>query len=263
MISEIPVFFPTSFGPIAGMVTLPDSGEIQDSGVLLLTGDAHSRTRVPVLADVARQMAASGYAGLRFDYPGAGLSAWGPAPKHEELAGVARETADWFLEHTGCTSLMTAGHCLGARLALFVAASNKKVSDAVAVGCPIRQRRVVQSRVRSKLAQRDRVGPALSRVLPGGARSKDAGTGWYPGLIDEIVAASAHAQMTFVYGSEDEFYSDLVELLDVLDPEVRSRVGVSVLRSAQLRALTDLEHHPWVATRIQELFIGSSKPADD
>ena len=255
---EEPIFFPTSSGPVAGMVCLPQEGNVLETAVLLLTGDAHSRTRVPVLGTVGREMASMGYPTLRFDYPGAGLSAWGTEPRHEELAVVAMEAADWLAQQTGCSKLMTAGHCLGARLALVVAAYNEKVTRSVAVGCPIRRRKVVRSSVRAKLAMKE-VGSTLSNALTRGPRSKDVGSGWFPGLVEEIETASSRGRIGFVYGSEDEFHADLLELLEELDPGVRAHVDVSVLRSAQLRALTDLDHHPWVANEIQKFLLDPAK----
>ena len=251
--TEIPLYFPTCRGDAAGIVSVPDR-ETDLPAVLLLTGDANSRTRVGVLADVARRLSGRGHPVLRFDYPGAGLSNSDVSPKHEELAVVALEAADWLLSQTGCSQLLTAGHCMGARFALVVAAYNEAVTRAVAVGCPIRKRQVIRSQVRTRLAAKSTLGPALSSVLTRGHRSKPA-AGWFPGLLQEIQTATPRAHLGFIYGSEDEFHADLRALLDEVGPEVAQHVSVSVRQGAQLRALTELEHHPWVASEIERLLI--------
>lgn len=251
--SDIPLFFPTRKGEAAGIVSLPDEGSIGSTAVLLFTGDAHSRTRVGILRDVAKDLAASGYPTLRFDYPGAGLSGSESPPRQEELGAVAIDAAAWFLDETACTNLVTAGHCLGARLAVAVAAHNEAVTRAVAVGCPMKRRKVSRSPVRTRLAAKPNLGPVVAGVLARGSRAKSIGTGWYPGLLEEIRAATVRAQLGFIYGSEDDFYRDFLELQNELEPSVRSKVSVSVREGVQLRALTELEHHPWVAKEIQKL----------
>lgn len=260
--AEIPLFFPTRKGEVAGIVSLPDDGEIATTAVLLLTGDAHARTRVGVLRDVARDLAALGRPTLRFDYPGAGLSGSESPPPQQELAAVAIDAAEWFLRETGCATLITAGHCLGARLALVVAAFNEEVIRAVAVGCPVKQRQVSRSPVRTRLAAKPRMGPMMTGVLTRGSRSKETGT-WAPRLLEHIAAASTRADLGFIYGSEDDFYRDFVDLLEELEPAVRSKVSVSVREGVALRALTELEHHPWVTAEIETLLgYPPNEPAD-
>lgn len=251
--ADIPLFFPTRKGEAAGIVSLPNEGSIGSTAVLLFTGDAHSRTRVGILRNVAKDLAASGYPTLRFDYPGAGLSASEAPPRQEELGDVAMDAAAWFLDETACTTLVTAGHCLGARLALLVAAHNEAVTRAVAVGCPVRRRKVSRSPVLTRLAAKSNLGPVVAGVLARGPRTKSIEPEWYPGLLEEIRAASVRAQLGFIYGSEDDFYRDFLELQEELEPSLRTKVSVSVREGVQLRALTELEHHPWVTAEIEKL----------
>lgn len=255
--TEQPLFVSTSHGEVAALVSIPDADGIRDDvAAILFTGDASSRTRVGVLATAAEALARSGIPVLRFDYPGAGLSESVPRPPNVALAEVASEVVGWFRDQTEAEQLLVGGHCLGARLALYVASQHEEVSATVAIGCPIKKRQIRPSRARAKLASSERVGPIASRVMVKGKRTKGS-SDFYPGLIEEIVAAGRRGRICFVYGSEDEFREDLTELLEDVPPDVRESVVVEVLPGAQLRALTDLDDHPWVVDRMVESLTGS------
>ena len=244
MARVIPFYLPTSKETLSAVATLPADEALKGPAVVMLPGDVVARARVSLLHHVGQDLAERGQPVLRFDYPGAGLAPTEVVPPKHEAAEIVTEAAEWFLSATGLDGAAVAGTCMGAHLALMTAAQGARVETVVAIGCPIKPRHKSRSRVRSSIAALDSIGTKVASRLTKG-RHRDLGEGAYREVIDSIEGAAKHARLTFVYGEDDEFLDDFVQLKDSdeLTPSTRENLELSVLPGGSVRGVSGIKDY--------------------
>ena len=252
-IRVIPFFLPTSRGTLSAVATLPAGVELKGPAVVMLPGDVVARARVSLLHHVAQDLARLGQPVLRFDYPGAGLAPTETVPPKDEAAEIVSEAARWFLDATGLDRVAEAGTCMGAHLALMTAASEPRVESVVAIGCPIRPRHKSKSRVRSSIAALDNIGTKVASRLTKGNR-RETGEGAYREVVTSIENAATHADLRFVYGEDDDFLGDFVELRGSTELSVatQERVELSVLPGGSVRGVSGMKDYEAVRALLVE-----------
>jgi pimeloyl-ACP methyl ester carboxylesterase len=245
---EFPAFLPHGDGQLALVMTLPDD---DPSGmVLLLTGGAAARShRFQLWTRTARRLADEGLASVRFDYLGTGdstgeLPEWHisniPIDQALAVAGFAMQVA-------GTKDLAVVGNCIGARLALEVAASMPECRTAVCIRTPVLQPTAladVITRARGwKVASVVRSHPLLRRLVAQPlARGKQKGSGRIRALLDQ---ALGHGSLLFLYCEEDftfgqQVRSELGKTLAGLSEQHRGRFELRVLPGQGLKGFESL-----------------------
>lgn len=257
---DVPVFAPTSAGPLAATAHIPEGGDVQGPCVLLLPGGQNPRSRDRMGLDMAREMATRGQPVLRVDLPGCGLSPTDEILQDRELlAGVLSEAIAWFRDLTHINHSAVAGTCGGAMLSLAVAKMDIATERAVAIDMPLLRRRGKKSRlrrVRAGIAAIDPVGERMtSRLVASGGDDKGH-IEWMPGVLEDLAAAAEAAQVTLIYGGEDHFFDDFntATASDGFPPNLRDKLRIEVLEGAQLYGFTKIKDLEWLqATMIRQL----------
>jgi pimeloyl-ACP methyl ester carboxylesterase len=128
------------FGPdsiLSGVFCRPD-GEPDPSRPALLfwnVGLLHRVGPFRMYVDLARRLAAQGFASLRFDLSGLGdsLPARDQAPRHERVTAEIRSAMDWVANEYGSRTFTLVGLCSGADDAHAVTAADERVTAAVLI----------------------------------------------------------------------------------------------------------------------------------
>jgi pimeloyl-ACP methyl ester carboxylesterase len=245
---EFPAFLPHGGEHLAVVITVPDEEPV--GLVLLLTGGAAARShRFQLWTRTARRLAEERLASVRFDYRGTGdstgeLPEWhiSDIPVDQALA-VAR----FAMQVTGAKRLAVGGNCIGARVALEVAAAMPECEAAVCIRAPVLQPTAladVLSRARQwKLASIARSNSILRRfVVQPLARGKQKGSGRVRALLDK---ALGHASLLFIYCDEDftfgqQVRSELDRILSGLSDQHRDRFELRVLPGHGLKGFESI-----------------------
>jgi pimeloyl-ACP methyl ester carboxylesterase len=248
---DVPFFLPTSSGPLAVGASIDPEQPSEGYPVLFLPGGHHPRSRNRVRLEIARDLAAKGRAVFRADYPGAGLSPL-PALERDELLPAFLEALAWIRDACGVDRVAVGGTCGGASHALALAARDRAVHSVVAIDCPLTRRRRPQQkksqRLKAGLAAIDAVGTRATPMLVGKKQIRDEHAPWFPHLVEDLVGATEHARVTFVYGENDYFYTDLQRLLgdDILPASVLRSLDVKTRPGAQLYGFKDPADMEWL-----------------
>lgn len=249
---EMPFYVPTSFGEIAVGASLERDQESQGHPVLFMAGGEHPRGRDRVRLQIARDLASKGRPAFRIDYPGAGLSP-SEGVDGEDLLQLLLEVVAWIRDICSAERIAVGGTCRGAAHAVALAARDSSINSVVAVDCPImtrlrKTRRRVAGRLRAGIAAIDPIGTRATPLLVGGGRNETQDLTWSPPLMEALEAASATANICFVYGGNDVFYGHLQRLIaeGPLPAEVTRRWTVEVRPDAQLYGFSEPADMKWL-----------------
>lgn len=148
------VMQPFTLGDTRGWLHLPTAPTMADTGVVLCTGPGRdASTAYRFLRMLADRLAASGYATVRFDYPGSGDSC---DPDMVDALTIWRHsisaTSDWLRARTAARRVVLIGLRAGALLAALAAAERNDVAGVALLEPVLRGRSFVsQLLVQAKL----------------------------------------------------------------------------------------------------------------
>jgi alpha-beta hydrolase superfamily lysophospholipase len=237
---EEPFLLPTSRGPIAAVLGLPD--DEPRAAVMVVQGFFGTRAGLnQTWSRLARALNEEGIATLRSDYSGLGES-WDADPL-ERIAGV-RALAEWFEERTPGVPLLVVAHCYGLAPAAALARDDPRVVGAAVLSPPFfpayesrgalsvaSARRIVLRRVRQlprRLAYRARYGPATRIDF---ARME----GNHPSVDLENLVANTPTWI--LVGSKDSCTEPVRELLPLL--QTKGHVELEVVEGMALHGAAD------------------------
>jgi hypothetical protein len=159
--SEEPVLLATSIGPMAGVLTLPDTPPV--AAVYVLQGWACPRSDANQMwARLARALTNSGIATMRADYAGRGES-W-DADKHQRVTG-AEEVARWFEARVGDVPWVVLAYCYGLSPAVTVCRGRDNILGVAVVNPPMTAA-AVATRRKPSLRRRIDAATASLRLFP-------------------------------------------------------------------------------------------------
>ncbi|MFV2000150.1 MAG: alpha/beta fold hydrolase [Acidimicrobiia bacterium] len=143
--TDEPVLFPKGQGTYCGFVSMPTSGSVSTTGVVLLAGTGAGtgtigRNRMWV--KMARRLADSGIPTLRFDYAGFGDSDGEVAGYDLDAPAIsALKAAFDLLSSRGVDEFLLVGTCFGARTALAGSVDDPRVAGLHLLVPPVRATR--------------------------------------------------------------------------------------------------------------------------
>jgi len=120
-VNDCPVFVPTEFGPLGGVVTVPD-GPPRGAVMLLQGADSTRAGPNAVWTRTARAIAATGHVVLRVDYVGIGDSDLIELAMDRNRLAL-RQAFRWFVDRCEVADIAIVGSCLGAQLAIELAST--------------------------------------------------------------------------------------------------------------------------------------------
>jgi pimeloyl-ACP methyl ester carboxylesterase len=232
--AEYPVFVRADGERLAGVICAP-AGELEDLGVVLLTGANYTRThRNRMWVRAARELAERGIPSIRFDYHGVGDSTGQVIIELEvALDADANAAADLLKAATGISRLAFASTCFGGRTAMAVGAHRDDVVSVTAFPLPIlvpaaaptkaplRRRlrqRIKGSELGAKLLRNPRVRKARTQV----ARSREAPTLVVsPRFRTDTALMVKRGAVRFVIGETTKELPETRRLIDELRPHLR------------------------------------------
>lgn len=243
---EYPVFVPANGERLAGVVCAP-SGEIEDLGVVLLTGANYTRThRNRMWVRAARELAERGVPSIRFDYHGVGDSTGRVVIELEvALDADANGAADLLKATTGVSRLAFVATCFGGRTAVAAAATRDDVVSTTMFPLPILvpaaaptraplRRRIRQRLKRSDLGARLLRNPRVKRARTQVAERREA-----PPLVvsprfrADTGLAATRGEVRFVMGEATKELPETRQLVDELrgrlTPEELARIEIEVV----------------------------------
>jgi pimeloyl-ACP methyl ester carboxylesterase len=256
---EFPVYVPVEGEHLMGVVCLPE-GDIEDVGVVLLTGGNYTRThRNRMWVDAARELAGRGVPSVRFDYRGVGDS--------EGTMVLSLDDPPWrdasamidFLEQvTGISKVTLASTCFGGRVAAAVAARRDDVVSMTALPLPVLlplrhptkaplRRRIRQSMKRTDLGARLLRNPGVRRARTAVAsRRGKPELRVNPGLRGDLARAAAKGvRIRFVFGEGSKELPDLRKMLEELEanlsPDQLSLITVDVIEGTDVQRFQTFE----------------------
>ncbi len=246
---EYPLFVP--FGPdhLAAVLTVPD--DEPDGLVALLTGGSAARShRFQIWTRTARRLAEErGLASVRLDWRGTGDSTGALPEWHITEVPVDQVVAVLELAQraTGVARIGVTGNCMGARVALGVAAQMPECVAALCMRTPLLEPAQSQTldRVRSSgLGRAIRSNPFLRRTIaePLSRRKKRAGSG----VKRAMSSALEHADMLFLYTEEDFTFGphvrkELDRVVSALPERSRRRYELRVLPGRGLKGFESFD----------------------
>jgi pimeloyl-ACP methyl ester carboxylesterase len=256
---EYPVFIPFSGDYLSAVVTLPD-GDPRGL-VILTTGVGATRThRYSLWTRTARRMASHGLGSLRLDYKGVGDSSgmvW-EQPMNPPPADEAEAAVRFGMGALGLDRFAVVGNCMGANVALDMAASMPECLGAVCILGRVRATsgtrkllfrarrwRVVNPFRRNRMIRRlDR------RLLRRSGKARQ-------GVADKVRAALAHGGLRFLYSEEDKSYGPRVRkllegIVAPLPPGQRERFELRVVSGGPLQGFDSLEIQDLVSDTVME-----------
>lgn len=253
---EVPFFVPTTLGDLAGIASLPASGRLRSPAVVLLPGGRNPRTRGRADLDAARRVATSGHPVLRLDYPGNGLSPRADFDLDERAESLL-EASVWWKRLCEVDGLVLGGFCRGARFSLQLAALSSEITAVVAIGLPVAGRTMSATKVEIGLAAIDSVGKRLAPALAR-STSRKSFVGWKDATIADLSIAGARADIVLLYGADDHFYTDFLELLESggLPDEVTGRLDVRIRPGCQVYGNSKIEDLRWIADTVFDAIAG-------
>jgi len=279
---EFPVWVPLGDDRMLGVVCAPD-GELEDLGVVLLTGGNYTRThRNGMWVRAARQLAAFGVPSIRVDYHGVGDSTGHVELELERpLVEDSNAACDFLVRATGVSRLAVVATCFGGRGAMAVSAQRGDVISTTVLPVPImvpavrsakaplrrrvrgwiKSHEVGRRLLRNPRVMRARVAVAERRATPAMVVS--------PGFRKDSGLAAKKGRVRFVYGETTEGLPEVGRLIDELRPhltiEELARIEVDVVQGTDLLrfqtfADQDVVVQRAVDTAVREL-VQASEPA--
>ena len=248
--SEHPVFIPHGDGErLAAVISLPE-GEPRGL-VLLLTGGSAARShRYGVWTRVAADLAGRGIASVRFDYLGTGDSTGALRQWQMKEAPVdqAASVARFGMRVAGVRRVGIVGNCIGARVALGLAAQMPEVEATLCIRAPVLQpsgtSKLIERAGRSGIGAKLRSNPLIRTYLvkPLSGRKRRSGTA-VRGPIGRILS---RGRLLFLYGEEDYTFNEqvraeLAAIVARLPQEQRRRYELRVLPERGLKGFDSLE----------------------
>ena len=268
--AEHPVFVPAGGERLAAVICAP-AGEVEDLGVVLLTGGNYTRThRNRMWVRAARELAARGVPSIRFDYHGVGDSTGRVVLQLEEpLDTDANGAADLLRRATGVSRLAFVATCFGGRTAMAAAAGRDDVGSITVFPLPILvqadaptraplRRRVRQRIKRSELGARLLRNPRVKRARTQVAQRREA-----PETVvsprfrrDTGLAARAGAEVRFVVGETTKELPETRRLIDELrrhlTPEEHARIHLEVVPGTDIHRFQTFAEQETVVTHTVE-----------
>jgi dienelactone hydrolase len=223
MITDHPVFVPTSRGPIGAIVSEPRLGS--RAALLLLPGAGTAgRAGVnSVWARIAREVGASGVTVMRPDYPLEGESRVVHWDRSDGDPVPLWEVVEWFATRTRGHRLFAAGSCFGGRIALQLASRVPQI-EAVAMLVP---------RLRPVIPE-----PLRRSWLPAALKARATDGPIESSLIQAARDVLARRRLLALAGELDRH--DLDELERALGP-LASRLEMEIVPGAALHSYHSAE----------------------
>ena len=159
---EVALLLPTSVGPIAALLTLPDAADAMMLIVPgIVRGGGGTRAGVnQVYVRIARAASKNRVATLRADYAGMGES-WDADPRRRSAA--VRDLARWACERTGDVPLLLLANCFGLSPALSIC-RERPVAGAAVMVPPVLPARALRPPPAPRSTGRERVATTLGQV---------------------------------------------------------------------------------------------------
>jgi len=266
---EFPAFVPHDGEQLAAVITVPDEEPV--GLVLLLTGGAAARShRFQLWTRTARRLAEERLASVRFDYRGTGDST-GELPEwhiSDIPVDQALAVTHFAMQVTDAKRVIVAGNCIGARVALEVAAAMPECAAAVCIRVPVLQPTAFAdalSRARQwKLASIARSNPILRRfVVQPLARGKQKGSGRIKALLGKVLG---RVSLLFIYCDEDftfghQVRSELDRILSGLSDQHRGRFELRVLPGHGLKGFESIAIQQAVMDSVVEWAVSALSPS--
>ena len=266
---EYPVFVPAGEERLAGIICAP-TGELEDLGVVLLTGANYTRThRNRMWVRAARELAERGIPSIRFDYHGVGDSTGSVIIELEvPFDADANGAADLLRAATGVTRLAFVATCFGGRTAMAAAAQREDVVSttvfplpilvpaAAPTRAPLRRRirqRIKGSELGSRLLRNPRVRRARTQV----AQRRDG-----PALVvsprfrQDTGRAAERGEVRFVVGETTKELPETERLIEALRPELvpeaHARIHLEVVPGTDIHRFQTFADQDVVVSRTVE-----------
>jgi pimeloyl-ACP methyl ester carboxylesterase len=183
---------------------------------------------------------------LRFDYPGAGLSATEEALPQQRTVELVAELCGWLVDETGIDRLAVAGRCAGGRLALAMPAVDERVTTSVSV---VPFFATGGWSLRSKLAELDAKGPRLAQRLISAPRTerlreeRQDPEEVAARFAEDLRIAAERARTSIVFGEHDPLLGDLRRFVTSRGLESAfGAIDLIVLPQARLHGLPNVDH---------------------
>jgi pimeloyl-ACP methyl ester carboxylesterase len=249
-VRHYPVFVPHGEYRLASVITVPDR---EPNGlVMLLTGGSAARShRFKVWARTAERLANEhGLASVRMDYRGTGdstgtLRQWRMS---EMPVSQAVDVLRFAQRAVGIDKVAVVGNCMGARLALEVAAQVPECTAAVCIRTPILGpsaiSKLLERAGRSRLGFPVRSNGFIRRVLIRRLVTRKRKSS--SGVRGPVSRALDHGSLLFLYSKQDFTFNEQVrrELNSMaarLRPRHRDRYELRVLSGGQLKGFESLD----------------------
>jgi alpha/beta superfamily hydrolase len=263
-IREHPVFVPYREEHLAAVLCEPEGPP--KAMVLLVTGIGAPRShRFQVWAKVARRLAQEGYASVRMDYGGLGDSTGSlqELPLIDAPWQEAEAVARFAMRAVGTSRMAVAGNCLGATVALRIAAEMPECVASAGILTRLRDPGAtyqVLHRARGwKLGQMLRSNRFVRRVLV--RRIKGLKGKALPGVQDQLSRALARERMLFIYSeADDDVYSREVQamldqMLAKLPRERRDRFELRVIPEGPLARMESLSSQTKIIDTVSDWLV--------
>jgi hypothetical protein len=263
---EFPVWVPMDDERLAAVVCAPD-GEVEDLGVLLLTGGNYTRAhRNRMWVRAARELARLGVPSIRVDYHGVGDSTGRVVFGLEDpLVADAVAAADFLKRAAGTRRLAIVATCFGGRAAAAASAVRDDVVATTVFPLPVEVPATTPARppLRRRLRRWLKGSELGARVLrdPRVKRARVAVAERRPGSAlvvsprfrRDVGGAARRGTVRFVFGETSKELPGLRRLLDELrdelEPDAFDRIEVEVVRGTDLGRFQTLADQEVVVDR--------------
>jgi alpha/beta superfamily hydrolase len=274
---EYPVYVPAGGERLAAVVCAP-TGDLEDLGVVLLTGSNYTRThRNRMWVRAARELAGRGICSIRFDYHGVGDSTGRVVMALEvALDADANGVADLLKAATGVSRLAFVATCFGGRTAMAAAAQREDVVSvtvfplpilvpAAPAGAPLRRRirqRLKASELGARLLRNPRVKRARTQVAQ---RRSEPVLVVSPPFLRDTAATAARSEVRFVMGETTKELPQAERLIEELrrqlTPEEHARVRLEVVPGTDIHRFQTFADQQVVVSRTVEAGVRALGPA--
>jgi len=275
---EYPVFVPAGGERLAAVVCAP-TGDVEDLGVVLLTGSNYTRAhRNRMWVRAARQLAERGICSIRFDYHGVGDSTGRvvmelEVPFDDDANGVA----DLLKAAAGVSRLAFVATCFGGRTAMAAAAGREDVVSvtvfplpvlvpaAAPTRAPLRRRirqRLKGSELGARLLRNPRVKRARTQVAQ---RRSEPALVVSPPFLRDTAATARRSEVRFVMGETTKELPQAERLIEELrrqlTPEEHARIHLEVVPGTDIHRFQTFEDQDVVVSRTVEAGVRALGPA--
>ncbi len=275
---EYPVYVPAGGERLAAVVCAP-TGDIEDLGVVLLTGSNYTRThRNRMWVRAARELAGRGICSVRFDYHGVGDSTGRVVMELEvALDADANGVADLLKAATGVSRLAFVATCFGGRTAMAAAAQRRDVVSVTVFPLPILvpataptraplRRRIRQRLKGSELGARLLRNPRVKRARTQVAQRRDTPVLVVsPPFLRDTAETARRSEVRFVMGETTKELPQAERLIEELrrqlTPEEHARVHLEVVPGTDIHRFQTFADQQVVVSRTVEAGVRALGPA--